>query len=443
MHNAGPCIVSKSNVLFGVKSEYKCNAKWLLIRNYLLAMITHGIIPYDIETAMADLIHIDTAFKLQCNTSMIELEDGSIIYSIRVFTSQRNKKEDKMFASLKRAKYLLLRGSFAIFRIKNGDIECIKVHPGMIKFENNAYTDARSIENIKFAYEKVDGTNMNVGSVKIKINDKYYYVLEVGNKDDDPCITLIPVKNYISEMNIASQMLRSCASASYAPYIVFNVLTTLMTKKPKLMDWMTQYTCVFELLNRRMFEIYMGSEFEKLKTPELVLLRTFKSGIDVSIPVKMKSVFRTPKLFVIGSDDYNNYMSSMCEGVVGLSEDGIPIVKNKTPSFVFFQIMSKLFEKKHTVLNDLTSQDEFYNKIVELVMMKCHCEGGNPIQAKQFYTDYAAMMSLIVYKIACEFRDGNFTIVDNWGNIISSVIKYYADTLDIDSSFMKCYSRFV
>ena len=209
------------------------------------------------------------------------------------------------------------------------------------------------------------------------------------------------------------------------------------------MDWMTQYTCVFELLNRRMFEIYMGSEFEKLKTPELVLLRTFKSGIDVPIPVKMKSVFRTPKLFVIGSDDYNNYMSSMCEGVVGLSEDGIPIVKYKTPSFVFFQIISKLFEKKHTILNDLTSQDEFYNKIVELVMMKCHCEGGNPIQAKQFYTDYAAMMSLIVYKIACEFRDGNFTIVDNWGNIISSVIKYYADTLDIDSSFMKCYSRFV
>ena len=76
MHNAGPCNVRKSNVLFGVKSEYKGNAKWLFIRNYLLAMIRHGIIPYDIETAMADLIHIDTAFKLQCNTSMIELEDG-------------------------------------------------------------------------------------------------------------------------------------------------------------------------------------------------------------------------------------------------------------------------------------------------------------------------------------------------------------------------------
>ena len=58
------------------------------------------------------------------------------------------------------------------------------------------------------------------------------------------------------------------------------------------------------------------------------------------------------------------------------------------------------------------------------------------------------MLSPIVYTIACEFRDGNFTITDitdeddevcNWGNIVSSVIKYYTDTLDPSSTFMKCY----
>ena len=436
--NAHP-IGNESNIVFGNILEYTGRVKWTFIRTYILAMIKEGIIPYDFETAMTDLEHIDTAFKLQCNISMIEFQDGTIIYSIRVFTAQRNKKEDQMFVSLTRAKYLLLRGSFAIFKIKNGDTECIKVHPGMIKFENNTYTDVIGITDIKFASEKVDGINMNIGCVQLDNGD---YILEIGNKDKDPFIVLIPEKNHISEMNTLALRIKS---SIYSPHMVFNILTTLITKTPKLMSWLTKYTCVFELLNRHMFEIYIGSEFEKLKTPELILLRTYKSGINVPIPVKLQVIFRTPRLFVIGSDEYNNYMCSMNEGVVGLNKNGAPVVKYKTPIFALFQIVSKLFAKGHVNLDD--PQDEFYNKIIELVMKKCHCEGTDPVIAKQFYIDYADMLSLIIYKIAYEFSVGNFSITDilseneicNWGNIVSSVIKYYTDTLDPNSAFMKCY----
>lgn len=439
--NIGPDIDNKSNILFGEIFEFIGIVKWHFIRIYIRAMIKEGIIPYDFETAMTDLEYIDTSFKIQCNISMIELQDGTIIYSIRVFTAQRNKKEDQMFVSLTRAKYLLLRGSFAIFKINNGDIECIKVHPGMIKFENNTYTDATSITHVEVASEKVDGINMNIGCVQLVNGD---YILEIGNKDKDPFIVLIPEKNHISEMNTFALRIKS---SIYAPHMVFNILTTLITKTPKLLSWLTKYTCVFELLNRRMFEIYIGSEFEKLKTPELVLLRTYKSGINVPVPVKLQVIFKTPKLFVIGSVEYNNYMCSMNEGVVGLNKYGAPVVKNKTPVFALFQIVSKLFIKGHVNLDD--EQDEFYNKIIELVMKKCHCEGTDPVIAKQFYIDYADILSPIIYKIACEFSVDNFSITDilsenevcNWGTIVSSVIKYYTDTLDSNNAFMKCYNK--
>ena len=430
----------KSNVLFGNEDEYTGNDKWVFIIHYLRAMIEFGIIKYDFEVALKEMMEMDSLFTLQCNTSMIELLDGTIIYSIRIFTAQRHKKEDQMFASLKHSKYLLLRGSFAIFKIKNGDIECIKVHPGIMKFENNNHTTDGKIITYT-ASEKLDGINTNIGGGLLDNGD---IVIDTGGKNT-PFIVYIPKKNCMSEMITAAQMI--CNTTANAPHMAFKILTSMIAKVPELLVLITtKYTCVFELLNRRMFEIYMGSEFEKLKNPELVLLRTYESGINVPISSELQSIFRTPKMFIVESDEYNEYIKkSFKEGVVGLNHENVPVVKNKTPLFALLITMSKLFRKGPV---EVVAQDKFYNFIIELVMQKCESAGADPIQAKQFYLDYADMLSPIVYTIACEFRDGNFTITDitdeddevcNWGNIVSSVIKYYTDTLDPSSTFMKCY----
>lgn len=185
-----------------------------------------------------------------------------------------------------------------------------------------------------------------------------------------------------------------------------------------------------------MFEIYIGSEFNKLNTPELVLLSVFRKqgGKIVKIPIskKMRTIFRTPKLFVIGSPEYVKFMSSMNEGVVVLGKHGNPVLKKKTPAFVFFQIVSKL------QLPVDMNQYELYVYVVDIVMSKCYSKGADPDHAKQFYIDNADMMSSIVYKIACEFACGNITSADikdpitgescNWGKIISSVIMSLSST---------------
>jgi hypothetical protein len=435
---------TKNQIIFGKLFEYTdadITLKWWIIQMYISAMIEHGIIKYSFSDALADLEYIDSVFKLQCNISMIKFANGTIIFSIRLFTAQKNKKEDAMFETLKRAKYLLLRGSFVIIEMKKSGIKCIKIHPGMIKFENNKYTD--NTINPQIALEKVDGINMNIGGVRVSGG----IILDVGNKDQFPLIVFIPNKNYVSEMTDAANMLPYNTNASHSPFMAFKILAAAVAKVPKLLKLLTQYTGVFELLNRRMYEIYMGNEFEKLKTPELVILRAYKNGINVPIPPELCAIFRTPKVFAVGSNEYKKELRSMNEGVV-CYVNGNPVVKNKTPAFVFFSIVSQWFRKGKFV--DVVSQDKFYDEIVELVMNKCHGEGTDPAQAKQFYIDYADMLSLIIYKIACEFQNKNFTVADitngedvcNWGNIVSSVIKFYVNTLEPDSPFMKCYNQF-
>ena len=417
-----PVGVGKTSVVFGEKIIYRGAVKWQIIRMYLQAMIDHGIIVYNINDAMAELILIANSFKLQCNVSMIEFSDGTIIFTTRIFTPERGKKEDRMFVALQSAKPLLLRGSFAIFMIKNGVSECIKVHPGMVKFENEAFCGKIGPIDGFIGSEKLDGLNMNFGCVQIHNG----WIFDVGNKDTDPYLIFVPKENYLSEMNIA---ITQCNN-TYAPHMVFKILTDAITKNPNMLSLLTQYTFVFELLNRRMFEICIGAEFDSLRNPELVLLMVYKSGVRVAAPDIIKPVFRIPKTFVIGSPECNKYMLSHHEGVVVLNTLGVPILKLKTPMFAFFQVAIKLIS---TNCYNYRSRFEFYSDIVDVVMKKCYYEGADPVQAKRFYVDNTNLLSRIVYIISHEFACDNFTIADitdpitgdccNWGKIISSVIQ--------------------
>ena len=430
-------MVKSAQVIFGEGVTYIGKRKWWVIYEHMKALIESGIVEYNLDIAMSELYAIDLIYKLQCTVSMIEC-GNTTYFSTRILTQQRNKKEDEMFATLGCIKHLLRRGAFAIFAINHGSTKCIKVHPGMVKFDTAAFSTTATHEPIRhnnteqieqcdnieqIGSEKLDGIQHNFGFVSI--NDMY--LGEIGNKDTNPTLVCIPKRNYVKEMKIAAERLRY---STYTPYMAFNILADAVAKYPKLMNWLTQHTCIFELLNRRMFEIYIGSEFNKLNTPELVLLSVFRKqgGKIVKIPIskKMRTIFRTPKRFVIGSPEYVKFMSSMNEGVVVLDNIGNPVLKKKTPAFVFFQILSKL------QLPVDMNQYELYVYVVDIVMSKCYSKGADPDHAKQFYIDNADMMSSIVYKIACEFACGNITSADikdpitgescNWGKIISSVI---------------------
>jgi|688.fasta_scaffold82874_4 hypothetical protein len=430
-----------SGVRFGENINYDDVRKWLFIRKHINAMIKSGIIVgYTLEDAMYILYNMNKIYKLICAVSMIEC-GGTMYFSTRILTEQRNKKEDEMFATLEYVKHLLRRGAFAIFAINLGITKCIKVHPGMVKFDTAAFSttaargpidpqvevvldDAACDDNVE-ALEKLDGHQINCGGFKIDGG----VIIEIGNKDTCPTLVYIPKKNYVKEMQTAADMHRN---STYAPYMAFNILADAVSKYPKLINWLTQHTCIFELLNRRMFEIYIGSEFNKLNTPELVLLSVFQKqkGKIVKIPIskKMRKIFRTPRRFTIGSHEFNKFMSFgfRHEGVVVIDKHENPVLKKKTPAFVFWQVLSKL-----RLPVDMT-RDELYVYVVNIVMAKCYSKGADPDHAKQFYIDNADMMSRIVYKIACDFACGKLTIADitdpitgescNWGKIISSVI---------------------
>jgi hypothetical protein len=421
-----------SGVRFGENIRYKDVRKWPFIREHMKAMIESGIIVgYTLEDAMSDLYNMNKIYKLICAVSMIEC-GGTMYFSTRILTEQRNKKEDEMFATLEYVKHLLRRGAFAIFAINLGITKCIKVHPGMVKFDTAAFSTTAARGSIDpqvevvlddAALEKLDGHQINGGGFKIDGG----VIIEIGNKDTCPTLVYIPKKNYVKEMQTAADMHRN---STYAPYMAFIILADAVSKYPKLINWLTQHTCIFELLNRRMFEIYIGSEFYKLNTPELVLLSVFQKqrGKIVKIPIskKMRKIFRTPRRFTIGSPEFDAFMAGYVEGVVVINKHGKPVLKKKTPAFVFWQVLSKL-----QLPVDMT-RDELYVYVVNIVMAKCYSKGADPDHAKQFYIDNADMMSSIVYKIACEFACGKLTIADitdpitgescNWGKIISSVI---------------------
>ena len=422
-----------SGVIFGENINYDDVRKWPFVRKHMAALIESGIIVgYNtLEDAMSELYAINNIYELQCAVSMIEYR-GTMYFSTRILTKQRNKKEDEMFATLGCVKHLLRRGAFAIFAINLGITKCIKVHPGMVKFDTAAFSTiqpdevAHRLDNtkqIEIGSEKLDGIQHNIGFGRID----GMYIGEIGNKDTNPTLVCIPKHNYVKEMQTAAAM---HSKSTHTPYMAFNILADAVAKYPKLMHWLTQHTCIFELLNRRMFEIYIGNEFNKLNTPELVLLRVFrKQGgkiVETQISKKMRTIFRTPKRFVIGSPEYVKFMSSTNEGVVVHDKHGKPVLKKKTPAFVFFQVLSKL------PLPVGMTRDELYVYVVNIVMAKCYSKGADPDHAKQFYIDNADMMSSIVYKIACEFACGKLTIADitdpitgescNWGRIISSVI---------------------
>ena len=406
---------TKSNIVFGEKITYDNYNKWWFIREHLRAIIGSGVVEYDLDDAMHEFEKIDKIFKLRCNVSMFEY-GSSIVFSTRILTNQRNKKEDKMYATLGCVKQLLRRGAFAIFTINFGVVKCIKVHPGIAKFCVAAFNTSQI--QCTIASEKLDGIQINVGLAEVD----HGYILEFGNKDTDPALAFIPKKDFITEMNAAMRL-----NSTHAPDMAFNILVNAITKYPELIDWLTRHTCVFELLNKHMFEIHVGSEFHRLKTPELVLLSVFDECVKIPIYDEMCNIFRTPRTFVIGSPEYNTVMSSMNEGVVGLDDEGIPVLKIKTPAFVFFEIMSKL--QLPTDMN----QEELYLYVLDVVMKKCYNKGADPVQAKRFYIDNADFLSRIVYIISREFACGNFTIADitdpitgdccNWGKIISSVIQ--------------------
>ena len=426
--------ISESGVKFGELIELSGLGKWKFIEVHVGALIESGHITCNLDEAMKILIETDKIYTLQCNVSMIECNtiippDGSarrgntILFSTRVLTKQRNKKEDVMFATLGNIKYLLLRGAFGIFTINSGVIKCIKIHLGMVKFDTAAFNTPDNTEQYTTAAEKLDGEQKNIGIAELD----EFYALEFGSKNT-PELALIPKDDPITAMNAAVRT-RACGLA-------FNILVNKITKYPELMDWFTRHTCMFELLDRRMFEIYVGSDFNKLKTPELVLLSVYASrgpirqdgvfGVKIPIPEKMRKIFRTPRMFTIGSPDYEKYMRSAREGVIVLNKNGDPVLKKKTPAFVFFQVMSKL------QLPTGMTREELYMYVLNIVMKKCYEKGADPEQAKQYYIDNADILSQIVYKIACEFACGNFTISDfkdpttgdccNWGKLISSVI---------------------